>query len=116
MSGILTLDDISLFWASFKVAPIGTLMDTVVLVVELMTKLPEVLHLLFHVFVDVYLHLLVGAHRYVQRCRPILMAVWWQYYCICIFVDKFTDQNKCVCSCIYLLHHVFRRTLSNHFV
>ena len=55
----------------------GTFMDTGVVVVELMTNLPEVLHFLFDVFVDLYLHLLVVAHWYVQRCRHILMAVWW---------------------------------------
>ena len=77
MGGILTIEDISLFWTAFKMAPIGTLMVTGVLVVEMMTNLPEVLHFLFDAFVDLYLHLLVAAHWHVQRCRHILLAAWW---------------------------------------
>ena len=77
MGGIVTIEDINLFWAAFKVAPIGTLKVTGVLVVEMMTILPDVLHFLFDVFVDLYLRLLIEAHWHVQRCRHILLALCW---------------------------------------
>ena len=79
MGGLLTVDDISLFWSALQVAPLAVLMDTGVLVVQWVQVVEpsEVLHFLGAVLLAVFLDLLTVAYFCVDRCRNMLRAALW---------------------------------------